>query len=241
MDMQDLIPGLAFLLLRGSMSREVYVRLTDDEIERCRVFAYTSAQTQQAIEFGQKTTAERDKEEGGRDTWIGKIGEVIVAKAAEKRFGIHVDLDFSYYPRGQWDDQDFLINGWRIDVKAMREGARWLFVEWNKLCFRQQYHNLSHAYIAVSVGWDRDSDKPTGGGVIKGIASLDKLSTASEKTAVLMKGDLIPGTNTRLQADNYGIRFKDLSDFDRSFLYMLKHRPNGVAERFINPYEQIKH
>lgn len=34
------------------------------------------------------------------------------------RYGIEVELDFNYYPRGEWDNQDAEINGWRIDVRV---------------------------------------------------------------------------------------------------------------------------
>lgn len=222
------------------MRKDIHVRLTPDEVELARVFSYKSAPTQQAIEFGQKTTAERGEGESIRDTWIGKIGELIAARGVKMHFGIDVDLDFSYYPRGQWDDQDILVNGWRIDVKAMRQGAKWFLMEWNKLCFRQQYNNLSHAYIAVVSGWDRVKDMPTGECWIKGVVSLDRMSRRYPTTKVLRKGEFIPGTNTRLQADNYGIRFEDLSDFDESFFYMTTHRPDGVIERFVNPYIEIQ-
>ena len=67
----------------------------------------------------------------------------------KENYGIDVPLDFNYYPRGQWDDQDAEINGWRIDVKGTRKGGRWMLIEWNKLNFRQRDNNLSplcHVY-----------------------------------------------------------------------------------------------
>jgi hypothetical protein len=48
------------------------------------------------------------------------------------RFGIVVPLDFEYYPRGEWDGQDTIINGWRIDVKGTRQGGKWMLIELSK-------------------------------------------------------------------------------------------------------------
>jgi hypothetical protein len=44
-------------------------------------------------------------------------------------------LDFNIYPRGVWDEADAIINGWRIDIKATRPGAKWMLIElglWQK-------------------------------------------------------------------------------------------------------------
>lgn len=114
------------------------IRLTTDELEKCIAFSNTSAPNQQAIEFGQLTTQPRDTTEIARDNLIGKIAEVAFSKMMKENYGINIPLDFNYYPRGQWDDQDTIINGWRIDVKGTRQGGRWMLIEWSKLNFRQK-------------------------------------------------------------------------------------------------------
>jgi len=214
------------------------VWLSPEEIKQCGEFSEKSAQNQQAIEFGQKTTVPRKTKEIARDNMIGKMAEVAVAKVLMERYKIHVDLDFNYYPRGQWDEQDLSVNGWSMDVKAVREFAKWLFVDWNKLVFRQRDGNLSHVYVACTVGWNRDEDEPKGWVRIEGFASLDKLRIGREKTEVFRKGDLIPGTNTILQADNFGIRFSDLAhDMDSVVGYITRNSPpTWLTRNFKNPY-----
>ena len=118
--------------------------LTEEELGRCREFSLRCAEQQQQIEFGQSDTAPRGVAEIGRDNLIGKIAEVAFAKMLRERYGLAVELDFNYYPRGVWDDQDTVINGWQIDVKGTRQGGRWMLIEWSKLRFRQKEGKLSH-------------------------------------------------------------------------------------------------
>lgn len=97
-----------------------HIILTQQELMRCVEFSKRSAPNQQAIEFGQHTTKARSENEIARDNLIGKIAEVAFSKMMKENYGIDVPLDFNYYPRGQWDNQDAEINGWRIDVKGTR-------------------------------------------------------------------------------------------------------------------------
>ena len=127
------------------------IRLTEDELDRCMEFSNRSAPNQQDIEFGQRSTKARSTREIARDNLIGKIAEVAFSKMMKENYGIDVPLDFNYYPRGQWDSQDAVINGWRIDVKGTRKGGHWMLIEWNKLNFRQRDNNLSHLYAMFSV------------------------------------------------------------------------------------------
>ena len=214
------------------------IRLTADELEKCIAFSTISAQNQQAIEFGQHTTQARGTSEIARDNLIGKIAEVAFSKMMSENYGIDVPLDFNYYPRGQWDDQDAVLNGWRIDVKGTRIGDRWMLIEWNKLNFRQRDNNLSHVYMMFSVDWNRDTDEPTGRVSYEGAASLSKLNPNCNTTKTLRKGDAIPGTRTKLQADNYGIHFPDLhKDLDYLVGYLTQKKPSrSLTDNFSNPY-----
>ena len=207
--------------------------LTDTEMEKCREFSRISAENQQAIEFGQNTTKQRPKSEIARDNLIGKIAEVAFSKMMKENNGVEVPLDFNYYPRGQWDNQDTVINGWRIDVKGTRSGGRWMLVEWNKLDFRQRDNNLSHLFVMFTVEWDRDTDH-----VYKGAASIAKLRRDSPKTVTLRKGELLPGTKTRLQADNYGIHFDNLYKHLNTLVRNLLESPpaKSLTDNFRNSY-----
>ena len=214
------------------------IRLTEEELARCIEFSTTSAPNQQAIEFGQHTTKARSSQEIARDNLIGKIAEIAFSKMMKENYGIDVALDFNYYPRGKWDDQDAVINGWRIDIKGTRKGGHWMLIEWNKLNFRQRHNNLSHVYLMFTVDWDRNEDLPTGKVSYEGAVSLDKLRHGCPTTRVLRKGDFIPGTNARLQADNYGIHYRDLyKHLNHLVAYLLEREPPSVLTAdFQNPY-----
>lgn len=212
--------------------------LSESELEQCREFSLVSARSQQPIEFGQRTTKARSVKEIARDNLIGKIAEVAFSKMMKENYGIDVPLDFNYYPRGQWDDQDAVINGWRIDVKGTRQGGRWMLIEWNKLVFRQKDNNLSHVYLMFSVDWNRQTDQPTGRVSYKGAVSLNRLNDHTPTTRVLRKGSKLPGTNTYLQADNYGIQFKDLYKHLNHLVgfFTKSPPPNELTDNFRNPY-----
>lgn len=214
------------------------IRLTEEELAKCIEFSSTSAPNQQAIEFGQHTTKARSSREIARDNLIGKIAEIAFSKMMKENYGIDIVLDFNYYPRGQWDSQDAVINGWRIDIKGTRKGGHWMLIEWNKLNFRQRNNNLSHVYLMFTVDWDRNKDLPTGKVSYEGAVSLEKLRHDCPTTRILRKGDFIPGTNTRLQADNYGIHYKDLyKHLNHLVGYLIeKAPPSMLIDDFRNPY-----
>ena len=207
-------------------------------MEKCREFSRISAASQQAIEFGQHTTKARSEREIARDNLIGKIAEVAFSKMMMENYGINLPLDFNYYPRGQWDNQDAEINGWRIDIKGTRSGGKWMLIEWNKLNFRQRDNNLSHLFVMFTVDWNRDTDQPTGKVSYCGAVSLAKLKAGVPTTAILRKGSILPGTKTHLQADNYGIRFKDLYKCLDDIVKCLLAGPpvQSLTDRYRNPY-----
>ena len=212
------------------------IRLNDQEYEQCLAFAKTCALSQQSIEFGQSDTKPRNTAEISRDNMIGKMAEVAFAKMLHNYYGIDIDLDFNYYPRGMWDDQDAVINGWLIDVKATRKGGQWMLIEWNKLDFRQKQNKLSHLYVMASVDWDRGNDRPERKVELIGCASIQKLMPGVPTTTVLRQGEYIPNTYTRLQADNYGIRFSDLEDdWSKVLRYILNNPPPDLSA-YPNPY-----
>lgn len=212
--------------------------LSEEELSKCVEFARRSAPTQQAIEFGQRTTKERSNNEIARDNLIGKIAEVAFSKMMKENYNIDVPLDFNYYPRGKWDDQDSIINGWRIDVKGTRKGGHWFLIEWSKLNFRQKENKLSHVYAMFSVDWNRNTDLPTGQVSYEGAVSLSKLRDNCSTTKILRKGDFIPGTHAILQADNYAVHFRDLyKHLNHLVAYLLKEPPaKSITDNFKNPY-----
>lgn len=227
------------------MIDERKIILSEEELRKCQIFSQECAKTQQRTEFGQ-STEERSIEETARDNLIGKIAEVAFSKLMKENYGANVSLDFNYYPRGKWDTQDAEINGWRIDVKGTRTGGRWMLIDWGKLNFRQKENKLSHVYVMFTVGWNRDTDQPTGYVEYKGFVTLARLRKEDPYTHTLPKDSLLPGTSISLTADNYGILFEDLyyfrDSFDGRYSYDLhtlleNYAPSpNLTDNFKNPY-----
>ena len=226
------------------MEHGIKIVLTGDEINRCIRFAGQAALNQQRIEFGQSDTDERSIPAMIVDTAVGKVGEAAFAKYCREYHGIIVNLDFNIYERGIWDDQDALINDWRIDIKSTKSGSKWLLVDWNKLSFRKHDQQLAHLYIMVTVGF-RPSYRGSVNGTLTGEAFLhggvflDQLKHPQNKDSicrVLYKGDCIPNTSAKLQADNYGVFFKDLLSMEQVMRYIQNSCPPDT-DCYTDPYD----
>ena len=200
------------------------VTLTETEIQNCREFAKKCAKTQQAIEFGQADTAERSFAESERDILIGKLAEVAVAKMLKTEFGIEASLDFSVYPRGIWDSNDLIINGWNIDIKSTRTG-KWFLIEWNKLYFRDAEGKMPHAFIPCRTEWDMEHDIPRNKVEIEGFITTEEILRSTYHTVTMRKGTCIPGTAAKLQADNYGILFDNIPNDWNAVAARLSEKP----------------
>ena len=205
------------------------ITLTQDEMQKCIAFSEESAKTQQQIEFGQKDTKPRSIDEIARDNLIGKMAEVAVSRMLREEYGIH-------FPRGEWDDCDVQIKAWTIDIKSTRSG-KWLLFETSKLKMRQnqKINNLPDAVIMCRTPWDRDNDKPRGSVELIGAISVYALlKNTNHRVLHLKKGDVIPNTKARLQADNLAIRFEDINhDWDKIIDYMVKTMPPDISSLHI--------
>ena len=212
------------------------ITLTQDEMQKCIAFSEESAKTQQQIEFGQKDTKPRSIDEIARDNLIGKMAEVAVSRMLREEYGIHFPVNFDIYPRGEWDDCDVQIKAWTIDIKSTRSG-KWLLFETSKLKMRQnqKINNLPDAVIMCRTPWDRDNDKPRGSVELIGAISVYALlKNTNHRVLHLKKGDVIPNTKARLQADNLAIRFEDINhDWNKIIDYMVKTMPPDISSLHI--------
>ena len=183
----------------------IEVRLTEVELEKCRQFAKLSAWTQQGIEFGQRDTSDRGIRETARDTLIGKVAEVAVAKHL-RGYGVNSPVNFEIYGDFAGDDYDIRIFKWDVDIKATERG-KWLMIEHDRLIKRkrQRFNMLPDALAFCHT--EMNGNDATGLVVINGLITLPKYL---EKARQLQKGDCIPNTSARLQADNYAVEQGDL-------------------------------
>ena len=213
------------------MSKYKVITLTSDEMQKCIDFSNKSAETQQDIEFGQKDTQPRPMQEIARDNLIGKMAEVAVARMLREEFGIHYSVNFEIYPRGEWDDCDVQVKSWSVDIKSTRSG-HWLLFEKSKLKMRQnqKINNLPDAVFMCSTPWGRDNDVPIGNVELIGAISLKTLLSNNEKVKHLKKGEFIPNTKAKLQADNLAVNFNDLNhDWKQIIAYMVNNPPSDSS------------
>ena len=173
--------------------------LTDIEFDQCKKFAIESAKSQREYRSG--GTQIRSEYMIAEDTQRGKVAEVLTKKFLEQ-FGIKsIELDFNIYPRGAWDDQDFVLNGKKVSIKSAKWFSNWLLLETKDLNRGDTYDY----YIFVTV------DKDLKSGTIKGFASNNDI-LKDPKTISLEKGDCIPNTSTKLDAANYARHSNDLKN-----------------------------
>lgn len=192
------------------------IRLTDYEYIMCVLFSEQSARSQQRIEFGNKNTEKRSIREIREDTLCGKMGEVALSKFLNEEYGLKLSVNFNIYDRGDWDDEDIVVNGITIDVKATQRG-KYLLFENNKLNFRTAQNKIPDMIVMCRADIEQLEVE------IVGCISIRKLTDENnEKVLRLSAGDCIPGTAARLQADNYCVSFKDLCDVRTAFSFITK-------------------
>lgn len=211
------------------------IALSEYDMQRCIAFSKESAESQQAIEFGQSDTVPRRTVEIARDNLIGKMVEVAVSRMPREDFGPHYTVNFDIYPRGEWDDFDAPINGWNVDIKSTRTG-RWLLFEVDKFRMRQnqKYNNLPDTIFMCRTPWDRETDEPKGTVELIGAVSLKVLLSGHPKVKRLKKGACIPNTEARLQEENFGIHFSHINSGWGSIIpYMLNNSPPDASAYII--------
>lgn len=182
------------------------INLSPAEVLECKTFCLESAKSQQTIEFGNKKTKSRPVLEVARDNAIGKLAEAAFCRFANEKWKINLKPDYNIYPRGQWDDSDFMINHKRFDIKATRTGGNWLLVEFSKLEFRVKEGKLPHYFVFCVTSWNRETGKFTGDVEICGYISLHDLMNSK----VLFEKECIPETNVKLQTKNYAVHRTEL-------------------------------
>lgn len=223
------------MMIWGDYMQYKTITLTAEELQKSKDFSVRSAQTQQAIEFGQSDTKARDISEIARDNMIGKMAEIAFSRMLKEDFNIEIPIDFEVYERGKWDDNDMIINGWNIDIKSTRIG-HWLLIEWSKLNFRQKQGKLPHAFFMCKTQWDTEHDAPLGTVELVGSISLNRLVANQPHVHSIRKGERLPGTRAFLQADNFGVKFEYLnSNWNEVINYILEN-PAPDLSMYPNPY-----
>ena len=209
------------------MNSTITIPLGVEDVTTCIKFAKEVAPHQQAIEF-QNQGFSRSISEIERDTTIGKLAELGVARFLYNKYSIVAVLDYNVYPnKGTGDMGDITLPGGSIlEVKGTRQGGRWLLVTPQELLKKKERKCLPQYVAGVVVGWNRNTDGPTGHVVIQGYAFLadickpgllgmvgltgHDMCSPSLGTTFLNEGECIPSTQVPLQSDNFARKFVDL-------------------------------
>ena len=192
------------------------IQLTDYEYMMCVLFSEESARSQQKIEFGNKATAKRVNRDIREDTLCGKMAEVAFAKMLREDYKLHLPVNYEVYPRGEWDDEDIIVNGKTIDIKSTKRG-KFLLIENSKIDFRQKQGKTPDIIVMCRTDVEYRSVE------ILGCISTKKLTDSSNTNVKRLKtGDYIPGTTVSLKTDNYCIKVEDLCDVNTAFDYITK-------------------
>lgn len=187
--------------------------LDEKEVEKCKEFAENSAKTQRECRSGgmQKRSYSMIVD----DTCRGKIGEMIVKKFLEQPpLNLkNIKLDFGIYPRGIWDSEDIIINSKKISIKSAKWFSQWLLLESKDIARGDTYD----VYILILV------DKDFAGGIVEGFAYKNEIVEPNSETKLLKQGDYIPGTNTKLDADNHARHARNLNNSEKDWKKLISY------------------
>ena len=174
--------------------------ISQGEIKNCKLFSEKSSKSQREYRSG--GLYKRSSSEIYSDTLRGKIAEVITKKFFEQDFFKFkgIKLDFGVYPRGIWDKSDINLGKSSISIKSSKSFAKWLLIEKKDIGRGDNYD----FYIIVLV------DNFFNHGEVKGFASKEEVINVGGNTMLLKQREFIPGTATKLDADNHGIRIDNL-------------------------------
>lgn len=202
-------------------------------VKRCWRFAEKAALNQRPNNFGTKVAEERSIEKISVDTFIGKLGEAAVQKWLYES-GVHIELDWSIMPRGEWDIADICYNGWLIDVKCTRLG-HFFMIEWNKLQFRADAGEMPHFFIMTKIR--EDAALLSKGKIhdcaveLAGFIDTRQLNESNSDMLTLKRGDKIPGTEYSLLTANFAMDMCDMNqDWDALSAMLLQEKPFSLDE-----------
>lgn len=193
------------------------VHLTEYEYTMCVLFSEESARYQQVYAHGNRQMPRRGIRKRVDDTLCGKMAEVAVAKMLREDYRLHLPVNYEVYPVGEWDDEDIVVKGTTIDVKSTKAtNAHFLLLEKSKIDFRIKEGNLPDMYLMCITDMEQRLVN-----VVGCIGTGRLLNMDNPKVRLMKAGENIPGTETRMQTDNYCVNFDALCDTKTAFDYVL--------------------
>lgn len=130
-------------------------------IEKIFEFAKKMTQNHHSHFIGDNVTEKRDEREIFENVLQGKIAEEIVTKHVKSRYPnavISSEVDYGIYSIGTWDNDDLIVNGKHLSIKASKHNAVALLIEASRFD-GEEYNYLNNdgsktivdSYIFVTV------------------------------------------------------------------------------------------
>lgn len=217
------------------------VKLGYDELVECLQFAKRSYMNHCSYSFNE-FDHKRKKKDQIRDIFIGKVGEYAFAKwlCRDEKSNFHPD--FRIRPKHTCDEQDFIYNGWKFDVKCTVNG-NYFRIGRNSMEYRQLKDQVPHYYVMVKTDSDlnglfkrdevREEDLPKQELVyLVGYISSSSIPFDPKATYV-KKGEEDPDTGLPSISNFTEVTMNDLNpDFDRLWQNIRYNEPYHAA--FVN-------
>ena len=220
------------------------ITLNHEMLEKCWVFANQCARTMRPSEHGEASAKDRSYEQIVDDTIVGKLGEIAVQEFFKLK-GIPTQLDFDIYDRGQWDDSDINVNGWKIDIKCTKKQGHNFLIEWNKLQFGSDSGELPHYYLMTHLLDDVPRDEHQFRKIqsfrveVIGYEDVRNLQSTNNDILVLDRGAFIPSTNTKMIAKSFCIPFGQMKNDWELFIAQLENETPFDLSSYSAPGDEI--
>lgn len=214
------------------------VELGYDELVECLQFAKRSYMNHCSYSFNE-FDHKRKKKDQIRDIFIGKVGEYAFAKWLYEETKSNFYPDFRIRSKHTCDEQDFIYNGWKFDVKCTVNG-NYFRIGRNSMEYRQLKNQVPHYYVMVKTDSDlnslfkRDEVKEEDLPKQELVYLVGYISSSSipfdPKATYVKKGEEDPDTGLPSISNFTEVTMNDLNpDFDRLWRNIRDNEPYHAA------------
>ena len=197
-------------------------QISKDGINKARDFAskMTSKQIGEHREYRTGGSHFRSTKEIFINAFQGKLAEVAFYEYFKDKYLQINEPDFETYPKGQWDNFDFVINNKKINVKSTKHFGNLMLLEqgdWNNSAeYIPNIGSNNHIYdLFVLLRIDSRINNYD----IPGFITRNDLMHIIQKQHIIKKGQMLNG-KIPMDANNYYVQAGDMRNINtiRNFL-----------------------